>query len=110
MAGRKLTPSKIYRAIKAKAFQLGGNSVSRQEAQERMKLCSSCPKLKEPETALEHAALALSGGEYVCDVCGCGINLITTTRDDLLDQEDAEQSQQRPDFCWYPTDNYEQTT
>jgi len=98
----KITPKAILAALKATAFRSVGATVDKGAQWQRMQTCADCPELKKPETLEEKTALLFSGGEYVCGICGCGVNLLITTHDELLPEETDEEAAERPSSCWFP--------
>ncbi len=98
---RKVTAAKAVRAIRAAARKQAHKTVPQKTIDDRLAVCIGCPKIKHPEGFWEHAATLLSGGDYVCGVCHCGINLLIVTRDDLLKETEKERSE-RPECCWFP--------
>ena len=97
-----IKPKKVFRALRAAARRSMHKTVPQSVADNRMRICSGCPHATEPRTVAQVAAVTLSGGEFCCDICDCGISLIAVTKDDLLSHDSPEESAKRPDFCWHP--------
>lgn len=90
----------VTKALVAAAAKAAGKTSADEAA--RRAICEKCPRIGLPDKPLEFAALALSGGTHVCKVCGCGINLLASTLDQLLPEDSPEHKKERPETCWYP--------
>ena len=98
MSSRKIAD--YYKAAKAIVLRTVGEIVPKDVAIARLRICQKCPETRFPLTIEESLAAKVAGGELVCGVCGCGIELLVVTKPEHLPQDEPDVV--RPEKCWHP--------